>query len=841
MTNIRASELRVRIAAALLLWFAVLALGGVRPASSRAAEAPIKEILSSRFGWNVNKTEQEASAPQSERDLCTVASGDECQPGAQSMESEGFGFPGSVAVDRGSDVVYVADRNNNRVQEFSGAGELTAMFGWDVNATKDGNATATQAEKNVCTVVSHEVCKAGVAGDSPGQIGGATGIAVDPSSGDLYVAEVIAGESNGSLAVGYRVQKLTPEGRFVLEIGGKVNGKTGGNLCTQAEVENEGVTCEAPSERAPGPVEGAQEAGEFTFAEERGNVVAAGGPHDILYVGDEHRVQEFTADGEPAGEIPLTALSAEPGSRVTAAAVDAEGDLYLVYQVNFVANTIYEFGPTGEMLSQITPTSRVEGGTISITGLAVDSSKRIFVSEAEGFPVGGFKFEMTGSLRESGTGHVISEFSFPEAEEIQSSGLALAGNDDLYATRAGGQDILAYTPVPVAEVATLEVACSVGSDSGASATFQCTLEGDVNPEGVSGTEAWFEWGRTPVFGFETSREPVSTGSVPIPINAPISEGLEPNETYYYRVLAQDENMRPPEVLSTARASFTTPTAPPRIVGLPSIGFTTSSSAVMFGELNPENARTEGFFEYGSGEALAKCPGGTRHESCLGVTSTSGAETGVYGTVGVTLEAKGLQPATLYRYRLSAESENRAKTAKEGGKGSEGEFTTGQAPAVQAETGPVGSLAGTGAVVSGSVNPDGRPATYRFELGVYEGSSTQYGTVSSGSVGAGSTLVEETLALSGLQPGTTYAYRIAVESGYGSATGATRTFTTAGLAETLFSPSPTPLLGAPQITFPKPESSCKHGYRRDKGGRCIKVKKKVVKTKRGTKPKKKVKR
>ena len=54
---------------------------------------------------------------------------------------------------------------------------------------------------------------------------------------------------------------------------------------------------------------------------------------DLLYVGDEHRVQEFeAASGKWVGEIPLTSLSEEQESEVQALALDQEtGDLYLNY------------------------------------------------------------------------------------------------------------------------------------------------------------------------------------------------------------------------------------------------------------------------------------------------------------------------------------------------------------------------------------------------------------------------------------------------------------------------------------------------------------------------------
>ena len=101
---------------------------------------------------------------------------------------------------------------------------------------------------------------------------------------------------------------------------------------------------------------------------------------------------------------------------------------------------------------------------------------------------------------------------------------------------------------------------------------------------------------------------------------------------------------------------------------------------------------------------------------------------------------------------------------------EGTFTTGPAPVPRAATGVPSAVGTTSATISGTVDPDGQPATYSFELGVYNGASTQYGVVFSGPAGAEAVPVGESLAITGLQPGTTYAYRIEIASGYGTADG-----------------------------------------------------------------------
>ncbi len=86
---------------------------------------------------------------------------------------------------------------------------------------------------------------------------------------------------------------------------------------------------------------------------------------------------------------------------------------------------------------------------------------------------------------------------------------------------------------------------------------------------------------------------------------------------------------------------------------------------------------------------------------------------------------------------------------------------------------------TGATLNGIVNPAGDATTYHFEYGT----TTAYGT-STTAQGAGSDLVAhaESAPITGLQPGTTYHYRIVAANSGGSAAGADATFTTAPLPQ-----------------------------------------------------------
>jgi DNA-binding beta-propeller fold protein YncE len=741
--------------------------------SALAVSPPVKLVLSSHFGREVNLTEVGAKGGPALEDVCTVESKDECGIAKESSIPGGFAFPQSVAGAANGNV-YVIDQGNARVQELTSTGEFVLMFGREVNATTKGD---------VC--LAGGKCKAGVRGTAAGQFSTPDSVTVDPVGGNVYVSEDVEEKSNTG---GKRVQEFTAGGQFVLEIGKEVNEKTKGNLCTEKEVEEKlGVKCIEPAPVVPG----SSEHGAFNFATE-GGLLAAGGEGNLVYVGDESRVQELDATtGEWKGEIPL-----EPANlKVEKLAIDeATGDLYLIYGAS-TTTIIEEFNPKGEKVKDLEVTPREKNGKIrNIVGLAIDSNGHLAVLAQEQ-DVGKF-----GALYNASTGNRITEFAIPGFAGTVGE-LGFNGQNELYATGGSGVDpqVVVYKPEFVAELLTGVAGCVPGVEVESSVTLDCTMSGEVNPEGVSGTEAWFEWGRSEILGEQTPKQKVeATG----PVHATIAG--RPNETFYYQLAGEDVNVKAPETLTGERVSFVTPIVAPKVVGAPSVSFVEGASAVLFGELNPENVNTEYFFEYAEGEALGVCPG-LKIEACPGVARTAGAQSTVYGRIAAVLEASGLQPGARYAYRLTASNAGGEAS------GPEGSFTTAAAPLPSAQTGSASAVTASDATVSGMVDPDGLPATYAFELGVYEGAGTQYGIVFSGPAGSSSVAVEEALGLTGLQPGTTYAYRITVSSGYinnesHTLRGAPSTFTTGGLPSVLGLPAVMAQLPIPNIAFPAAATS-----------------------------------
>jgi len=114
--------------------------------------------------------------------------------------------PSGIVIDPSGNV-WVTDTGNTRVVEFSESGAFLATFGTNVNKTKVESG-GTQAEKNLCTAASGNVCQAGTAGSLEGQMKEPMGIAAS-AGGNLFVVE----KGNG------RVEKFSPTGAILANFG----------------------------------------------------------------------------------------------------------------------------------------------------------------------------------------------------------------------------------------------------------------------------------------------------------------------------------------------------------------------------------------------------------------------------------------------------------------------------------------------------------------------------------------------------------------------------------------------------------------------------------------------
>jgi hypothetical protein len=762
----------------------------VLPSVGVASEPPIKEILTSHMGWEVDTV---TKGP-----ICTVVSGDACQAGVESSEPGGFqhaeGVGGGGAP---AGHVYVADGGNHRVQELAADGEFIAMFGREVNANKT----------NVC--LAGETCKAGVEGTAPGQFTFPQSIAVDPTNDDFYVAELHS--------LSERVQKFTAAGQFLWEIGKEVNTATKGNLCTLAEIAN----CKGPAESTSLELTvETSEPGAFAFGQFQGNILAVGGPENHLYVGDERIVQEFRPDGTWEGE-PLTKsetiakrleeISSLPRSNVTRITVDKTGIVYVGYSTGLSPPTaIRQFDQTGKETNEF-PTAA------SVVAMAVDGAGRLAVVENTAGTQHYYLFEITVTKL-----HLMTEFADAHADDI-----SFNGNDELFGAGNNEREILAYHPVLVAELLLTPTTCKEGAVNGTSVTLDCTLNGTVNPEGVTETVAWFKWGRTPILDQETPKQTIPPGNTPIPLSAPI-EGVRPNEPLYVQLAGEDQNVKAPEQLTSELERFQTNAVPPRIIGDPTVSFVRASTVLMSGNLNPENANTQYEYQYGP------CPKEKECASSPYTAETPARQSEAYTKIKAILEATNLQPNTPYHYRLTAV--NQAGTAlNEKGEPElpEGEFTTAPTPIPHATTGQPEAVGTTSAILTGTVNPDGQPSTYSFEIQTGNTQPAKYSPVYTASAGTGTTDTRKTFVLTGLQPGTQYSYRITIKNGFGETASTPTSLTTQGLAEVLPAPIVPAQLPVPNIPFPKIPAETKGITRAEQLAHALKACEHKPKNKRAT--------
>jgi hypothetical protein len=354
-----------------------------------------------------------------------------------------FRVPRGAAVDSSSGPsrgdVYVADLGNQRIEKFDAVGGFVLMFGREVNQTEHERSLAggetlreKEAKEDVCTAASRDICGGGVVGAGGGQFHTPTGVAVDESSGDVYVADFR----------NRRIEKFGPDGEFLLAFGKEVDATTFGNVCTAAS----GDACQA----------GKAGTGEDEFEWALAGTFIAVGATGTVYVGDENRIQEFESTGQGKGQIAL------PGAgMITALAVDAGEDLYAVSQA---LTGVRKYSATGAQLAEFDP----ERESSQLTALAIQptSGDVYVVDTSEGARIREYLPEGTLSA-ESSAG--------PLAESL---GIAVNASGTVYAVDLPGDSVLFFgeppregNPPPAIDA---ELTTELGEES-------ATVEAQINP------------------------------------------------------------------------------------------------------------------------------------------------------------------------------------------------------------------------------------------------------------------------------------------------------------------------------------------------------------------------
>ncbi len=283
------------------------------------------------------------------------------------------------------------------------------------------------------------------------------------------------------------------------------------------------------------------------------------------------------------------------------------------------------------------------------------------------------------------------------------------------------------------------------------------------------------------------------GGSPVAFTATLS-GLEENMAYEYRVVARNATG------TFEGASQLLARTPPQLAGATLVEAITQHTAlVQPSSIIPEvPAPLEATYYVIYGTTTANEHASSHASAGSGLTPNAVAPVALFG----------LQPGTTYHYAIVANNGN-ATTV-----GPEATFTTAAAeplttpPAIGSSSAQL--INENSSIIDGKVNPEGLQTSYEVQYGT----STSYGSSSSSGALAPFTSAQGTItALTGLQSGTTYHYRLVASSQAGTSYGPDETFATTGATQSgTFTPFAVPTVAQIAIapfTFPPEKPAVKH--------------------------------
>lgn len=458
------------------------------------------------------------------------------------------GGPQAVAVDQSSGAVYVTDLANRRVQKFSSTGVFERAWGWGV---ADGGAAF-----QVC--VSPAPCQAGIAGSGAGQLGAGSAslrLAVDPSTGDVYVAD----------PQNRRIQVFGSNGAFLRAFGwGVQDGTSAFQVCSGP--------CQAG-------LTAGTEIGRFASSQPLHLAIDSAG---VLYASDSNlsnRVQRFDIS-TPATPTPLPAIGGNGpllNATTSGLAVDPSSGHLLVARDPSVGDTVVQ--ELDSTTLTVTDTHAIGEGFLNVDGIAVNGvSGRVYASRsnvsrvailADGATPPSVTLDATTDIDDRGAtfnatidpngARVAYRFEYRQVGASAFTAAPLIDRHTGAGTSAVGvseavSDLMPNTAYEVRHVAdgagapmttathtfsTDQIAPQVATGSAITPTGTgAILRGHVDPNG-SPTTYHFEWGETAAYG---NRAPATEGAsagqgATAKAVAQRLAGLSPSTTYHYRVVA----------------------------------------------------------------------------------------------------------------------------------------------------------------------------------------------------------------------------------------------------------------------------------------------------------------
>ena len=566
--------------------------------------------------------------------------------------------PDGLAVDYETGRLYVADRDNSRVDVFGPSGVFEKAFGWGV---QDG-----KSKLQACTTVT--TCRKGLPGEGNGQFsgltatehGGPTAIAVDnscflhkpepligavcevfdPSDGDVYVVDP------GS----QRVEKFDGEGNFILTFGGGVDKTVPGNVCTEESKHTCGVGSNGFGE------------GELSSSY---RIFVGVGPGGVVYILDNHlvgvaekkyRLQRF----EPSGaEIVPQRILLPEGASAGAFAVDSTGDFYVGSEAGG-PEAIRKYEPGGGLIGTVAQEN--------LDALAVDSADNLFLATLteDGKETGG---RLSFVEYDSG-GSSLRRFGYGSLEDLNAGGLAPyhSATGDVYVSEpeefgTKGNRVL-HIDFPGAGPLVRPEPCKPSFLGNTKAT----LSAEVNPEGKATTfhfqyitDADFVANGSSFNGAHpasSTTESASVGSDFIMHKVSGGVSVVPETKYHCRMVATNGDA--PADIEGKEGTFTS--QPPLQIGATWASEVGTKAATLNAEVNPFGIATTGYFEYVEEVTYQKDVAelGPNHGFDHAIKIPGIDESINFGS-GESFKASavavsGLAPGIVYRYRLVAADE-----------------------------------------------------------------------------------------------------------------------------------------------------------------------------------------
>jgi DNA-binding beta-propeller fold protein YncE len=515
----------------------------------------------------------------------------------------------------------------------------------------------------------------GAAGSGAGQFSGLRNLALNQSTGDVYVADT------GNR----RIERFLADGTFVSAFGwGVSDGSTAAQVCTSGcqagisgsgtgqfvtpvfvAVDNSGGASQGDvyvadigtnlvqkfdatgkpvttwgGTPAPGQLDGSKSPnGPFgstasVLGEHAIGGIAVDGAGHLDVFDASTRMFQFDENGSLLGEF-----TTARGSRSKGLAIDSVGNF-------FKSNgngSVEMFGPTGADLGQVTSGFFEQAFAVDPVSddLYVASSPEIGVGPNP-HSIERFSFDGSGRvIQADGTTcapHIGEPFSgcnptesFGSANLTEPVGVAVRGSNG----RAYVADAASNT-IRVFGAQTLEVPTVTLAGPTAITGSLATLHAKVDPETLAVTDCHFDYGTTTAYGQSAPCNPApASASGDVAVAAALS-GLHPGTVYHFRIIAVNANGESAGGDQTFTTLSTVLTEAATGVGV--------SEATLNGSVNPEGvAVTACEFEYGLTSSYGKTV------PCATDPGTGSAQIPVSATL------TGLQLTTTYHYRLRSSS------------------------------------------------------------------------------------------------------------------------------------------------------------------------------------------